>query len=447
MLSPKRIVGALMAVAMSVFVIYYVYRQVIGISRVTLLTENAVSITVENSVSTVGYIFRSELVLDGVPAGNVFPSVSDGERVGANSEIATVYSSDAAVGSKARLDEIEESLFILEKSTVDQEFFSADVEKLRKDCDEALDSVVRSKADNDFLDCILKKKNLLISMNKLENVTAGTDFKQQTQALEEEKNMLSKGHGESYGKIYAPVSGYYSGIVDGYENIFVPTLIGEMTVDSFRELIKMSPEQSSSRLNAGKLVTDSKWYICCEIPNEKAAAFKKVDEKTQKALVTSCDVLFPFDANSRITMDIEKIISETDKNTTVMIFSTDEMPENFSYTRSQKIEIISESYSGLRVPKQAMRKLDNKTDGVFILTGETVSFRRAEPIYESDDWYIVRTSTDEELEKSATDEGSAQATEEDQSKTDSSETVYKYLSLYDRVIVQGKELYDGKRIK
>ena len=33
MLSPKRITGAVLAVLASVFVIYYVYRQVIGVSR------------------------------------------------------------------------------------------------------------------------------------------------------------------------------------------------------------------------------------------------------------------------------------------------------------------------------------------------------------------------------------------------------------------------------
>ena len=444
MLSPKRIVGALLAVAMSVFVIYYVYRQLIGVGGVTLTTENAVSITVENSVPSVGYIFRSETVLDGVSSGNVFPSVADGERVGANREIATVYSSDSAAVNKARIDEIDEALFILEKSYVDQEFFSADVEKMRKDCDEALDSLVRSKSDNNFLDCVMKKTNLLISMNKLENVTTGTDYSELIASLTREKELLSAGQGESYGKIYAPASGYYSGIVDGFEGIFSPTAIESLTVDSFRELSKRTADESISHSNAGKIITDSRWYVCCEIPNDEAAVFKKIDEETQKAKITSCDIVFPFDGNVRLNMRIEKVVSETDKNTTVMVFSTDEMPESFSYTRSQKIEIISESYSGLKVPKQAMRKLDNKTNGVFILTGETVSFRRAEPIYESDDWYIVRKSSDAELEESAEDAATDETGE--QQAPDTREN-YKYLSLYDSVIVEGKELYDGKRIK
>ena len=447
MLSPKRIVGALAALAMSVFVIYYVYRQVIGVGGVTLVTENAFSITVENSVPTVGYILRSELVLDGVPAGNVFPSVSDGEKVGANREIATVYSSDSAAENKARLDEIDEALYILQKSLVDQEFFSADVEKLRKDCDEALDSVVRSKADNNFLDCIMKKTNLLISMNKLENVTTGTNFDEQITSLANEKAVLSSGQGETYGKVYAPVSGYYSGIVDGYEGIYTPAVIETLTVDSFRELAKRSPNESLSFGNAGKIVTDSRWYVCCEITNEQAAVFKKIDEDTQKVKVTSCDVVFPFDGNTRINMRVEKVISETDKNTTVMVFSTDEMPEAFSYTRTQKIEIISESYSGLKVPKLAMRKLDNKVDGVFVLSGETVVFKRAEPIYEADDWYIVRSVSDEELEKSAEQTQEDTGAEKNENTQTDKEREYKYLSLYDSVIVEGKELYDGKRIK
>ena len=454
MLSPKKIVSAVLAVAVSSFVIYYVYRQVIGISRDKLATENAVSITVENAINSTGYIFRSEKVLDGVPRGTVFPSVSDGERVGAGREIATIYSTAGDAGNKARLDEIENTLYILERSSVDQEFFSADVEKLRRDCDEAFDSVIRNKAANDFLGCIMKKNELLISMNKLENVTLGTDFKEQTEALRAEQKQLSAGQGESYGKIYATESGYYTGVVDGYENIFLPSLIEDMTVDSFRETVKRSPEQSELASNAGKLITDSRWYVCCEISNDEAAIFKKINEKTQRPAVTSCDVVFPFDGNIRIRMGVERIISETDKNTTVMVFSTDEMPESFSYTRSQKIEIIGESYSGLRVPRQAMRKLDNKINGVYVLVGETVSFRRAEPIYESEDWYIVRTQTDEELEQSANGTADAQNSEQETAEKENSgqsadvaEKDYKYLSLYDCVIVEGKALYDGKRIK
>ncbi|MBE6571781.1 MAG: hypothetical protein E7656_06005 [Ruminococcaceae bacterium] len=450
MLSPKRITGVLLAVLASVFVIYYVYRQVIGVSRDRLLTENAVSITVEKTIDSTGFIFRTEKVLDGVPSGTVFPSVSDGERVGANREIATIYSSQADAGNKSRLDEIENELFILGASTVDQEFFSADVEKMRKDCNEALDTVVRSKADNDFLDCVMKKNELLISMNKLENVTLGTDFSEQIKMLESEKDRLSSGQGESYGKIYAPTSGYYTGIVDGYENIFVPSSIEYMTVDGFREITARQPQDAVLASNAGKLITDSRWYVLCEVPNEDAAVFKKIDEKTQRPAVTSCDVVFPFDGNVRLEMRVERVISETDKASTVLVFSTDEMPDSFSFTRSQKIEIVSESYTGLRVPKQSMRKLDNKINGVYVLVGETVSFRRAEPIYEAEDWYIVRASTDEELEKAAT-ENSEEITEdtlndtEQKLKTD--ETDYKYLSLYDSVIVEGKELFDGKRVK
>lgn len=450
MLSPKRITGAVLAVLASVFVIYYVYRQVIGVSRDRLLTENAVSITVEKTIDSTGFIFRTEKVLDGVPTGTVFPSVSDGERIGANREVATIYSSSADAGNKARLDEIEDELFILGASMVDQEFFSADVEKMRKDCDEALDSVVRSKADNDFLDCVMKKNDLLISMNKLENVTLGTDFSEQIKALEAEKNSLSKGQGESYGKIYAPTSGYYTGIVDGYENLFTPSSIEKMTLDSFREITARRPQDSVLSSNAGKLITDSRWYVLCEVPNEDAAVFKKVNEKTQRPAVTSCDVVFPFDGNVRLQMRVERVISETDKASTVLVFSTDEMPDSFSYTRSQKIEIISESYTGLRVPKQSMRKLDNKINGVYVLVGETVSFRRAEPIYEAEDWYIVRASTDEELENSATEnseESSDEKGEETEQNTQNEEKNYKYLSLYDSVIVEGKELFDGKRVK
>ena len=451
MMSPKRIISTIAITLICAFVIFYVYRPVIGVKKEKLETETAMAVSIENKVNTTGYIFRSEKVIAGVDRGTVFASVADGEKVAAGSKVANIYADGSGADDKARVDEIDKKLFILKSSTVDQEFFTADAVKLQKDRDDALDNVVRSKANNDFQDCILKKEQLLISMNKLETVTTGKGFDDTISELEAEKERLSTGQGESYGSIYASHSGYYCGIVDGYENIFLPSMLSNMSIDDFRIISERRPEQSVIDSNAGKLITDSRWYVCCEIPNEEAAIFKAVDKETQKLITKSCEVVFPFSHGLTLDMKVERVISETDKNTTVLVLSTTELPESFAYERAQKIEITGEKYTGFKVPKEAMRKLDNKINGVYVLVGNTVYFRRAEPVYEVDGYYIIRYETDSEKEEYAATLAKQQEEREQAENAGQTYTpevpVYRYLSLYDNVIVSGKELYDGKNIK
>ena len=85
-----------------------------------------------------------------------------------------------------------------------------------------------------------------------------------------------------------------------------------------------------------------------------------------------------------------------------------------------------------------MRRLDDKYDGVYIRIGEQIFFRRAEPVFEIDDYYIIRAESEKEKTENA-------ALESD-SSGEAPKKTYKYLALYDNVIVGGKELYDGKRI-
>ena len=89
----------------------------------------------------------------------------------------------------------------------------------------------------------------------------------------------------------------------------------------------------------------------------------------------------------------------------------------------------------------------DKFDGVYILVGEETFFRRAEPIFEIDDYYIVRAESEEEKTEKAAEEADksedASAQENELSEKPKS---YKYLTLYDSIVTGGKELYDGKRI-
>ena len=86
--------------------------------------------------------------------------------------------------------------------------------------------------------------------------------------------------------------------------------------------------------------------------------------------------------------------------------------------RSQPIEIIIASYTGLRVPKQAVR-MDGNEIGVYILSGSVEKFKTIHKLYETDSYYVV--------EQSATDAGA--------------------LVAKDQIIVRGKNLQNNMVVR
>ena len=80
------------------------------------------------------------------------------------------------------------------------------------------------------------------------------------------------------------------------------------------------------------------------------------------------------------------------------------------------ISIKFKTYNGFKIKKDALRSYDN-TEGVFIKTGNLISFKPIEVIYRGDNFVIAKN------------ENSANS-----------------LRLHDEIIIEGQDLYDGKLI-
>lgn len=417
MFSPKRIVTAILILLLSAFILFYSYMQIIGVRRNTFETETALYVTIENNISSVGYILRDEVLLDSDAQGTSVEVVSDGQKVSGGEVVANIYNSKADAGSKARIDEINEKLEILKNSGVDQEYFSADISKFEKSVEEQMKKIQKSKAENDFSDCIGRKNDLFVQMNKLQSVKLNISFDEEIQKLEAEKSRLSIKSSNSYKSVYAPKSGYYYCSADGYEKVYTKDKLYSLTYELYNELINEAPSEIPSGC-AGKIVSGFKWYLLTDIQKSDAAMLGAGE---------NYDIFFPYSSDITINMTLEKIISETDKPEDILVFSTGDMPEKFNFLRSQKVQIIGQKYKGLKVPKSAMRMLEDGTKGVYVLSGEIIRFKLAQEIYSFDDYYII--GTDDELYSGYSD------------------SKYRRIELYDNVIISGKDLYDGKKIK
>ena len=204
--------------------------------------------------------------------------------------------------------------------------------------------------------------------------------------------------------------------MDGYESILTPSSLDEMTVEQFDKTVAQQPSAENSN-SLGKIVKGFNWYLAAKIPAEQAERLQVGQELTVNFTQASME--------SKVT--VHSINHHGNSDTALLVMEGTEFSSEMVSMREQPIEIIIATYTGLKVPKSAVRvqeqtDSDGKTTqipGVFILSGSIQKFKMINELFEADDYYVV-----------------------EQSATNSDMLVER-----DQVIVQGKNLQNNMVVK
>lgn len=426
---PKTAIKNVAMLALMIFIVVYAGFQILPSFSEKLKTETALEVTVFDANVTTGYIFRNEEpIMNG--AGNdrvVVTLVKDGEKISNGQHFANAYVASDYAEIQEQIDVIEDKINVLEKSAVETDAYITDLSKTDDAINASFDKIYSSVSDGILENVNSVENELLINMNKRNLITRDNDgYTSEVLSLKQQKKTL-EGRISAYSdRVTAQNSGYYYGDTDGFERIFDVDLLDELSHESFREIVNMSPENDVLNSNYGKIVKDFVWYLVCESDKNSAAGYK---ENKDYSLV------FPSFSDEEMTLTLKKIIKNTGEKTVLLVFRGNTAPEGFPYSRSQQVNIISGEQTGFAVPKDAVR-IKNGMKGVYILNGDIVRFRRIETIAEDGDYYIVKKP--KAVSFSESDENKSKE------EKDNEEITYRYLSLYDNVIVGGKNLFDGK---
>jgi len=142
-----------------------------------------------------------------------------------------------------------------------------------------------------------------------------------------------------------------------------------------------------------------------------------------------------------LDMKLRSKITENDSDRALLVFESGEVPEDFDFARNQKVRVVYKKYSGLKVPKEAVRVV-NDIKGVYVVNGTEVEFKRISEIYSFDDYYII----EKDPESALYSKKYVRKTTKDEQGNEKNE-YYRVLSLYDQVIVKGKDIYDGMKVE
>ena len=400
---------AAIAVALVIYFGFYVAK----VFSEPYTTALAYTYTSNDSAEAVGILVRKETVLP-AQTGIVDVTRSEGEKVGVGQSVAQVYRDSQAQTNQADLEALADQIQLLEYSSDGGGVDSA--AKLDENILQAVTALHAASGVGDYNQLEDQVRTLKSTVLKRGYVYGnGLGSEELTQKLNDLKSQyaaLKQQTSSSTSSVRAPQSGVFSTLVDGYETAVTPQTVFQLTPSSLSALLAGQGKEAGGGM--GKLITSTRWYFAAALPVSVAERLKEGSTATLR---------FSGDFDQDIDMRVDQI-GEAEGDKSVVVFSTDRYLSQTTLLRQQTAELIFNSWSGLRIPKQALRmekstytdketgqEVQNNRLGVYALLGGRAEFKTVEVVTEGDDYYVVRSTTDESDALRAGDEVIVRATE------------------------------------
>lgn len=361
-----------------------------------------------------GYIFRYESVVSKLDGGTVNYNVSDGEKIGIGTLVATVYENVGDEKLTAQMVDIDRRIELLSRSNILDNVSVSDTKTEDEKIGGYLDTIMQSKRAGNYTAASNLSGDLLVAMNRRELIVSSrTSYDKEIAALRTERASISSALSGKSEAVYVNKSGYFYYECDGYERLFDPESLESMTPESLDALVSATPDSTGY---VGKNVTLQKWYLALKLDRTELGKY---------TLGESYKIAFRDYSDITVTMKLERLNVSADEG--LLVFSSNDMPEGFAFERSQSVSVITEEHEGLRFPASALRLCDG-VEGVYVLYGNTVFFRAAEVIAKENGYAYVKADGDEYVVIEGDESGEGRV-------------AWQSVALYDEVIVGGTGLY------
>ena len=355
-----KVLSAVLFVAVAAYIGVYVFRSVGN----PFQTITATAVSVEDTGLCSGFFVRTESAVR-AEGGTCSIAVKEGEKVHAGQVIATEYLSDGALqrgeeilSLRTRISQIEE------KNKSGDDGFAKGLQTVV-----SLADAVAHKRLDEIGTLVLDVESYIFTGSR----SSGGES---LETLEERLSVL-EARNDGTRVITAPRSGTFSGVADGLESVS-PDDVMNISAEALYDLF--SQRTGGSTRAAGKLVTDIKWYF---------AAVVTVEDASRLSQGTTVPVSFAAPISITVAMRVESIGIVTDGQR-VVVFSSDKSLVDIASKREAEAEVVFSEYSGIGIPKEAIRLDDDNRTFVFLQTGVRAEKVYVEILGEIGDNYIVQ---------------------------------------------------------
>ncbi|MBE6971524.1 MAG: hypothetical protein E7446_05310 [Ruminococcaceae bacterium] len=357
----------------------------------------------DDAISVDGWMVRQEETIHA--AGTLVHELLEGEKVGAGQVIATAYSSSGALETVREMEAKELQLQQLEFALAS--YLDPDAAlKLDSSIFENLLTLRGDLADGDYANASEHLSQLKGNiLKRSHSYSSAPEIQAQIGQVQSELDAL-RAQLSGANVIYAQRPALFSAVCDGYETMLTPGMLADLMPSQLEKL-----KAQALKDEVGKLVYGDTWYYAAVMTQEDVA---RLEDREQVALRLGKGMEID------ITMQI-LAPGEVENGKQVVVLRSDKYLPQVTQLRHLTAELLLNSYSGLRIPANALRLDENGQSGVYCVVGFTAAFKPVDVVYRGDGYTLVRAADG--------------ATGSD------------ILRAGDEVIVTAGELYDGKVVR
>ncbi len=398
-LTKNKILISIILLVIFAYIIYAIYLLVKDPTDTFTVEEG----TVSQEESAVGYVIRDETVIKGENYKNgMIQIISEGNRVAKGENVFRYYSKNEN-GLLEKIQKLDEEIQTALSNETD--LYSPDLKQIEKEIDtktEELNNLTDLQKIEEYkkeISKLITKKAKMVG----DLSASGSYIKKLIKQRSEYENELNSG--SEY--ITAPESGMVSYKVDGLESILTTEDFSTLTKEKLESFNLKTGKIISTSEECGKIVNNFECYI--------ASVIRKREDQEMR-VGTKAKIRL----SSGQELDTEVSYVSEENNEMVVIFKLNELPEELINYRKISFDIVWWSYSGLKVPNQAIAQENDKNYVVRNRTGY-LSKLLVKVLKQNEKYSIVTTYTTDELK--------------DMGYSNSEINSYKKITLYDEILL------------
>ncbi|MEA5051434.1 MAG: HlyD family efflux transporter periplasmic adaptor subunit [Oscillospiraceae bacterium] len=396
-----RTAAVLLAVLVLVYFAFQIYMMAYPSYKTSVATVSGVS----SGYRTTGIAVRDETIIDVETDGVLNYLVDDGEKVGKDARVAEVYATSDAAIRNLRLELLKKEYTLLKNTADSGRTAGTNIESLTTGLYDGLSSLSGDISRGDYAAVTQMRTQILELLNSF-YITSGSalSLDARLSALDAEIQSIEAEDIAPESYISTPQEGYFVSRTDGYETLINKQSVVQMTPAQLSELLAADAPQPAAGC---RIISGYKWYFAFVADPSVAGNFSQGDT-----------ISLAFDYSSvRIHDAVVAAVVPDESGRATVVLRCDELTSAMAVLRVEQATITFRDYTGIRIDRSALH-IEDGVVGVYVKYGSTVEFRKVDPVYETQDYIISHAYT-----------GSSD-----------------YVSLYDEIITQGRDLYVGKEL-
>lgn len=422
-------IGRIIGVAFTLFLLTYISMLVYSSNFTMIETEEAVPFEINDYIEARAIVVREEEYVQTQKEGILAYVLDDGEKVNVGGTVAKLFNTEEDVNNWQQYNSINGELQLLKQMSNANNNMFVDLDTVDAQIKKNFTTYKTQVQGNRYELARQTKLDLLQLFNERMVVTGGSsNFDTRIAQLQGELDAINVSN--SIGDVKSGKSGVFVSTVDGYEKSINYDNVANLMVGDIENLVKKEAPSAA----VGKVITSLNWYLLCPVTSEQALAVST--------------------GTGAVEISIPKVISSTIPGTVVtvnqnsktegglLIIKCDYMDGDLADIREEDITIKTNTYDGLKMKRTAIHEdyvtyyeydkqgnviggpYEKMVQGVYVMSGRKLNFVQVNIIYSDKEFVIC----DPDVTNPVLLNG---------------ETV----ALHDEVVVQGKELHDGKIIK